>query len=65
MGYDYHNNVDKILNQSEDVYDECMITLYYKYLLQIYIYIYFIYIFYIYQRLIYSMNSHYSIEYWG
>lgn len=63
MRYDYHNNIDKILNQSEDVYDEYMITLYYKYLLQIYIYIFFIYIFYIYKRLIYSMNSHYSIEY--
>lgn len=37
MGHDYHDNIDEILNQSEDVYDECIITLYYKYLLQTYI----------------------------
>lgn len=32
MGHDYHNNIDKILNKSEDVYDEFMVTIYYKYL---------------------------------
>lgn len=37
MGHDYHDNIDEILNQSEDVYGECIITLYYKYLLQTYI----------------------------